>query len=166
MTHEPNALLPCPFCGGKASKIRGVFRGDGSVMEWDGETHIYCTTCSASVCVGTGGNIDLDIWNTRHPVQQAPACDGWSDNDIEMQCMALHQVKNCLGRLIGEGVKSFHGVDIERMYNNVTAAIYPARPITQPAASETSAKWYPIKTAPKDSSVMEMEDIHMLLGTV
>jgi len=81
-------------------------------------------------------------WRALEPFAQAFAAamqgEGMGEADIDMQCMVLHQVKAKLSRLIGEGVKELHGVDIEKTYNDVTAALYPAKPMSthpQPSAS-------------------------------
>jgi Lar family restriction alleviation protein len=65
MTHEPNALLPCPFCGNDKPEIAHVH----------GDNWVICRTCHAATDMRNSREGATEKWNTRHPIQQAPACD-------------------------------------------------------------------------------------------
>lgn len=142
MTHEPNTLLPCRKCG-----------STNSIM-WDGygtQAHLECVDCNNSEHVQVTDLFDhpwpkMDMeakydkatistvceyltneWNTRHPVQQAPASDGRIAAALELAIHYHHFAQTSM--LKGEGDMHFEGA----MKEIIDA-------LTQPAASEPSAE--------------------------
>lgn len=49
-------LKPCPFCGGKAKKEIGEYKGDCLV---------HCTKCRCSIISHVNVGIAIKAWNTR-----------------------------------------------------------------------------------------------------
>lgn len=73
---EPTKLLPCPFCGGEASKR----------LFYKGKYRVHCNVCDAhsgDVCDTEAEAIAA--WNTRHVETCELSVCGW-DNDT-IQCM-------------------------------------------------------------------------------
>ena len=55
ITHKPDELLPCPFCGSPAERLKS-------------QDLVYCSNVKCFMI--DAGEISAEAWNTRHPRKQ------------------------------------------------------------------------------------------------
>ena len=89
---EPTELMPCPFCGGNARKVKHSAGSPGTIGydRWHG---VACAGCNA--CVGAQDRrfrtsaAAIAAWNTRtpQPTQAQPvAREPLSDEEVDSLC--------------------------------------------------------------------------------
>lgn len=114
---EPTELMPCPFCGGNARKVKHSAGSPGTIGydRWHG---VACAGCNA--CVGARDRrfrtsaAAIAAWNTRtpQPTQAQPLTAPLTDEQIE----ALPMWKRFVGlwpetrREIVRTIEHHHGI--------------------------------------------------------
>lgn len=139
MTTQPHtaALLPCPFCGGKALLTE--------------KKHYSLVNCGSIHCDMDAGckaqrtQDAIAAWNTRAQSQQpatppAPASQGDSDECAEI-------LSNLIANIEENGLYSEEG-----MLTFLTQALSCLKP-ANPAPQQPAQGWQPIDTAPKDGPI-------------